>query len=204
MRVITGGNEAFSALVLGDQNPTNQFYFQKELDTLKTMAGGVVDGFVERANQAYHMFNNANVRAIAQAALNQIKGFFVPNTILAIDTLAGLQTAGTVMQRWIMACPEVREIYHKQQCDGYSDSYHDNHPDKTGMDHYDYTVVTDGIVFTDKNGRDYSNQVIQDYAPGDYELDFPQQVSILKTWDIVRHYMTLAQKDPTSAWNTDL
>ena len=204
MKVIAGGNEAFAALVFGQQNPNNQQYFQNEINTLKNFAGSVVDGFVERANQAYHMFNNANVKAIAQAALNQVRGFFVPNVITRIDTLAGLQTAGTVMQRWIMACPEVREVYHKQQCDGYSDSYHDKQPGKVGYEQYDYSLVMEGIVQTDDKGRDFSIQTVQDLAPGDSELEFAQQTSILQTWELTKHFMRMGQKDPTSPWNTDL
>lgn len=152
----------------------------------------------------FNSFHGDRVVQIAKAALNQVRGFFKPDEIVNLTTIEDLQVAQAAMRRMIMANPVVRELYHKQRCDGYSDSYVDADPGKIGWDHYDYCRVMTGIVeVTDESWKFTS--VAHDQRPGDSELDFHDQFSVVaQTWPSLEAIMAQAAKDPTSEWNNDL
>ena len=51
-----------------------------------------------------------------------------------------------------MAQPDIRSLYHKGHCDGYSDTYVDMEPGLVGEQHYDYRRVMDGVVEETETG----------------------------------------------------
>jgi len=108
-----------------------------------------------------------------------------------------------MMQRFIMANPMVRQLYHDQRCDGYSGTYIDVQPDATKEDHYDYKRVMNGIVQQDGDGTMFYTQYMDQLHHGDKELALAEQVSILDTWEIAEMFIK-AGNDPTSVWNESL
>lgn len=204
MRIVQGGQAAFNALAFGSKPPELRSFFEERLQSINAGIGGYSEKFKARANEMFNSFHGDRVVQIAKAALNQVRGFFKPDEIVNLTTIEDLQVAQATMRRMIMANPVVRELYHKQRCDGYSDSYVDADPGKIGWDHYDYCRVMTGIVeVTDESWKFTS--VAHDQRPGDSELDFHDQFSIVaQTWPSLEAIMAQAAKDPTSEWNNDL
>lgn len=203
MRIVYGGEDAFNALAFGAQNPNNQKFFQQQLASVANITGDITNSFYQRAQQLYHSVYNEQSINFAKAALNQVRGIFQPDVIRPLVDIENLQIAGSQMQRWVMTNPAVREVYHNQRCDGYSDSYIDQEPGKIGWEHYDYRRVMNGIAQVEPDGPLFTH-VYEQLKPGDTELDFTDQVSILQTWGALEHFMRAAHKDPTSPWNNDL
>ena len=204
MRIVQGGQAAFNALAFGSKPPELRSFFEERLQSINAGIGGYSEKFKARANEMFNSFHGDRVVQIAKAALNQVRGFFKPDEIVNLTTIEDLQVAQATMRRMVMANPVVRELYHKQRCDGYSDSYVDADPGKIGWDHYDYCRVMTGIVeVTDESWKFTS--VAHDQRPGDSELDFHDQFSIVaQTWPSLEAIMAQAAKDPTSEWNNDL
>lgn len=204
MRIVQGGQAAFNALAFGSKPPELRSFFEERLQSINAGIGGYSEKFKARANEMFNSFHGDRVVQIAKAALNQVRGFFNPDEIVNLTTIEDLQVAQATMRRMIMANPVVRELYHKQRCDGYSDSYVDADPGKIGWDHYDYCRVMTGIVeVTDESWKFTS--VAHDQRPGDSELDFHDQFSVVaQTWPSLEAIMAQAAKDPTSEWNNDL
>lgn len=204
MRIVQGGQAAFNALAFGSKPPELRSFFEERLQSINAGIGGYSEKFKARANEMFNSFHGDRVVQIAKAALNQVRGFFKPDEIVNLTTIEDLQVAQAAMRRMIMANPVVRELYHKQRCDGYSDSYVDADPGKIGWDHYDYCRVMTGIVeVTDESWKFTS--VAHDQRPGDSELDFHDQFSVVaQTWPSLEAIMAQAAKDPTSEWNNDL
>lgn len=205
MIIVQGGDEAFDALAFGEQNPSNQSFlssfFQGDIGEKGT---SFFADFAHRAKARYEAFNSDEAIILGKAALNQVRGYFTPNTIRFISDLAGLQVAGDVMQRWIMANPTVRRMYHAQQCDGYSETYVDREPGKVGEDHYDYRMLMNGIVEEDADGNITHTQYMEDLIGDDQPLHAYDQFSILATNELAEHFMKAAGKDCTNIWNGDL
>ena len=204
MRIVHGGAAAFNALAFGSNPPEMRAFFEERLQSINAGIGGYSERFKTRANEMFNNLHGDKVVQIAKAALNQVRGFFAPDTIVNLTTIEDIQVAQATMRRMIMANPMVRELYHKQRCDGYSDSYVDTDPGKIGWDHYDYQRIMTGMVQVTDESWSFTS-VAHDQRPGDHELDFHDQFSIVaQTWPNLEAIMALAAKDATSEWNNDL
>ncbi len=205
MNIIYGGNEAFDAIAFGQQNPNNQSFLSSFYSSpIVSAAGSFFGNFYDNARQRFEQFNSAEAMMIAKAALNQVRGFFQPNVIRTLRDITDFQVAGTTMQRWVMANPTVREMYHQQRCDGYSDTYVDAEPGKIGENHRDWRAVMTGMVQETDDGWKTVQYVDEPIDGVETNLDFTDKVSILRSWLNADVYMAAAAKDPTSPWNTDL
>lgn len=207
MQIVYGGDEAFAATICGIQNPINRQYFEQQINQARSIIGDTFGDFGKRfvngAQDLYDRFNSDRALELAKAALNQVKGLFQADIIRSISDITQFQIATPVMQRWIMANPMVRELYHEQKVDGYSDTYVDKDPGKVGKDHYDWRRVDNGMVHVADEGW-YADQYAEELRPGDEELDACDQFRIMSSWHALENLLLQNKKDPTSPWNNDL
>ena len=201
IQVIHGGNtDSFDMLAFPMQNPANAHYIQHQLANFSQSLTDIGRKFIETSQQIYERVNDSNVLRTARAAIRMAGGMFHPNEIVELTTLQELRFAQPIMQRYIMAEPNLRELYNKQQCDGYSDSYANIDPGCIKEDHYDYRRVMHGIIVdkVDEEGNDTwsATQYYQENRGDDIELPFDEQVAILQTWDIVKLFVN-AGADPS-------
>lgn len=209
INVVYGGADAFDALAYGiDQNPANTNYFQRQIESISNTLTDVGQSFFSNTQQLYNQVNNSETMRIARAAVRTAKSLFQPNQILSIFDIHQMQNAPIVMQRWIMANPVVREQYHKQLIDGYSDSYIDVAPNVIGENHYDYRRVMDSIIqetITDDGEDSWSVKFYPDEIfEGDKELSHDEKVDILSTWNIAEMFINAGKSDPTSPWDSKM
>lgn len=205
MKTISGGYDAFDALVYGNQSQGNIDYFQSQialLPTIKTV-GEIGRSFLNNAVNTYERFNGSEAMRLFRAAKAQAATLFQPEIIKSLWDITNFQTASLTMQRWVMANTVVRTMYHEQRCDGYSDTYVDVDPGKIGKDHYDWRRVMDGVVVNTDDSWE-ANFYIEDIRQGDRLLDSAEKADILTTWQIAEMFMSAADRDPTSAWNSNL
>ncbi len=204
INVIHGvGTNGFDAIIYPDQPLINQQYFQNQISTFSNTLNDFGRQFMEAARDAYQAINNSEAVHMAKVAIRAAKGIFKTNQIMPLNDLVDFQAATPTMQRWVMACPEVREMYHKQRCDGYSDSYVDMHPGFMRDDHYDYRRVMDGVIeATDDSWsvKFYPDDLLE----GDRELDHHEKSMILDTWATARLFMDGAKADPTNPFGGKL
>jgi hypothetical protein len=107
------------------------------------------------------------------------------------------------MQRWIMAEPTVRELYHDQRCDGFSDTYVDMEPGKVGEEHYDWRRVMSGVVRYDDDTV-VAKFYMDDLREGDRELDSWEKISIVGSWEVLKIAVSQMNEDPTSVFGDKL
>jgi hypothetical protein len=115
-----------------------------------------------------------------------------------------MQNASLTMQRWIMAEPTVRTLFHKQLCDGYSDTYVDMYPGRVGEDHYDYRRVMNGVVVPHEERGGDATTYMEDLIPDDVELDLNDQIDIISSWQFIQAKVAERNEDPTSKYNGTL
>jgi len=99
-----------------------------------------------------------------------------------------------------MACPTVREMYHRQQCDGYSSTYVDFHPGDIGKDHYDWRLVNTGLVVETPDDPNWEWSAVNylDDSDNDVFLSLREKLDIKATWAYVASLMVPGKEDPTS------
>lgn len=211
MRIVIGGDEAFNAIAFGTKSQRQFDVLQNHLtqagEWATARAGSFGQSFFDGAMADFEISRSDTTLELARMAVNQVSGVYQHDVVRSINTLEGFQIATPVMQRWLMAEPTVRELYHQQRLDGWSDTYVDHAPGKVGEDHYEWRRVNSGIVkFTDDGWYcdEYSEEL---YEPDD-ELSHSDQVRIMRSQDWLKALALQAMKDsttdPTNAWDVEL
>lgn len=204
--VLNGTNAMFDALIFGAGNRSGQEYVaQLNQSFVSNVAAPVLDMYYQM--QQHSMFQTYRDEALRnlKALGRGISNAFQTNGVNELYDIGQMQHATLVMQRWIMACPEIRTMYHENRIDGYSDSYEDRAPGFVGVDHYEYRQVTNGITMSHNDEEEYTRYNWSEVPlHHDDELTFDEQMSILYTWDRARAALELGKEDPTSKWNQSL
>ena len=205
------GVDAFDALVFGAPMQNNLDYFNQQyqnfIQNANQFVGDLGAKFVQAASNIYNNY-------VSPTAIQRIKSILRQTdihdehskAIVPLMNLEDIQRASLTMQRWVMANPVVRERYHNQQLDGYSDTYLDMDPGSIGMTHYDYRMVTEGTVEIITNEHDEPEGTLykqyfmdSELRDGDSLLDLGEKVDIKDTWSIVEAYLRKGDEDPTSS-----
>lgn len=207
MAVISGDSSVIDALLFGAPSPSSQNFFRNEINRFANSAVGDFGAMmVGKMQNLYESFHNSAAMNMMQAALNQTRALVMPDTIYRFSRIEDFQIAQPQMQRYIMANPMIRQMYHEQKCDGYSDSYIDLYPDKIGKNHVDYQIVTNGLVEDDPVGdmswTNYSGAY--DQKNGCLVLNAAQQHAIFPSWRELERIAREGEFDPVSPWNTKL
>lgn len=190
---------AFDALVYGENHPGTVQFMQNQLDFVANTFKDKGNYFIERSRAAFETFNNSNAINYARRVISSIGKNINTEYVITLTELEQMQQASLTMQRWIMANPQIRSMYHNQTIDGYSSTYVDVFGDVKGDAHYDYRRVMNGIMQEDKNGEPFFiNYLYDDLRENDRELTFGEQISIIETWSRINRIIDLNKNDPTS------
>ena len=204
IQISYGDPNEFNYLIYGEKDPGTLNYLENQFTKFSNVLSDAGHAFFSNAKSVYDSFNSSEALRLARAAVRKVGSLFRPDAIRSILELGDMQTAPLTMQRFIMAEPTVRQMYHEQRIDGYSDSYVDMDPGVTGENHYDYRRVMDGIVQTTDDGDEFVTWYIDDLRDGDRTLDITEKVDIMNTWDIVKDLLLNGDRDPTSVWGNKL
>jgi len=199
--------DSFNYLAFPDQNPDTARYIQNQLTNFSNTLTDVGLSFMNASQDIYKQINDSMSVRAAKAAVRRAKGMFHPNVIVYQDNIEDIRSSQPIMQRYNMAQPTVRELYHKQRCDGYSDTYRDMHPGDIKHDHYDYRRVMDGIIYDDVNDEGEYTWAVNTYAHDnigdDVDLTFDEKTDIISTWELIEMFMKEGE-DPTDIYENKL
>ena len=208
INVLRGGDPMlFNRMLFPEATPETQQWLHSQFHRDNTMLTDMGRQFMHKATALYQQLNDGSLMQRARSVVRGVKGLLHPNAIVAIESIADLQCAKPVMQRYIMANPTIRKLYHRQLCDGYSDSYVDHEPGVVGEAHYDYRRVMNSVVveYLTPEGQDTWKSVMypDDLVEGDRELEADERFLILRSWDLVKEAIGL-KRDPTDIFNGEL
>lgn len=202
VNVIQGAGAAgFDYMMFPEQAHSSQAYLQQQLTRFSDTLTDVGKGFLSATKTLYESVANSDAIRKAKAAIRLATGMFHPNMIRPLETLEDLQSAQPMMQRYIMAEPTIRKLYHEQKCDGYNDSYVDVEPDRIGETHHDYQRVMTGVVQEVDNEDGSSTwratQYYHEPYPDEADLTANERVDIINTWEYARLFAETLS-DPTN------
>lgn len=204
-RIHDGGPASFNAAIYGMPHPGTQQFLQQGIESMSLSLNEAGQRFMAGTREIYERVNGSHAMRMLRASGRKLKSIWQSDSIRALVTIGETQHAPLSMQRYIMAEPEVRKLYHQQRCDGYSGSYIDQEPGLIGEAHYDYRRVTNGMFIEQPNGDLVAVTYFEELHEGDRELLLEEAVDIFElTWNTVRNAIRAGGEDPVSKYNAEL
>lgn len=195
----------FDYLLFPEQHQNNASYVQQQFEQFSTTLTEAGKRFMENAKAVYQQIVESDAANLARLAIRNAKALFQSNHILPLLDIDALQTAAPLMQRYIMAQPDIRQMRYENRCDGFSDTYVDIEPGKIGESHYDYRRVLNEMVQEVGDGESWKVvSYAEDLNQEDRELTLDEKVCILNTWDVVKMFIQAGDQDPTNPWGGKL
>mgnify|MGYP001626189315 CR=1 FL=1 len=195
-QVITGNDIELDGLLYPTQHVNTMQFIQSNLSQIPSTIIGAAQNLFQEAAQKYKQLQSSATMMRVMNALKLAKNTKQENIIYEINNIEDSQLATVTMQRWLMACPEVRTLYHEQRCNGYSDTYVDVEPEKVGEDHYDWRQVMTGVVRYDSDDI-VSKFYMEELKPGDRELNPYEKIAIVNSWEVMKIAVSQMLEDPT-------
>ena len=207
-QIIHGGAAMFDAMLYGGSKQNTINFLNRQFENVSQHLSDAGKQFYQGAYDAFQKANNDYASRMLRAAGRAINNMWMTDRIQPLTDVGQLQHAMPTMQRWVMAEPGTRKLYHQQRVEGYSDTYVDMDPGRVGRDHYDYRQATSGLLFVDETPDDEGNYGWHattwagGLREGDEGLTFADQVDIQDTWRKIRELRTSGcEEDPTSRFN---
>lgn len=199
MHVFTA-DDAFNAFIYPEKNAGGLEYLRNQFNNFTGVLTNTANSFIQSSREQFERFNSNAAIEFARNVVKSVigKAEVTTDRVTTLWEVNQFQGASLQMQRWVMANPVVREVYHDQRCDGYSDTYFDAQPKVRGEDHYDYRRVMDGMVQYDEEGNWFAKIYFEDLLEGDRDLTHGEKTDIAYTWSKLEYLMALGKDDPTS------
>lgn len=202
---ITGDTNTFRALAYGRPDMlTLDWCRQREQQHLMMLDPLVRANYESMAGTVLGAIDYESIANMSRALRNQADGVWLTNDIIPLTTIGEFQNPPPVMVDWIMANPDVREMYHNQQIAGYDEYYVDHDHGLRGYDHYHYRRVKNGIFEENTQGEMVAVEWFDDLRKPTDDLLFGEQLVIMKVWDEMSKILAEGNVDPTSRFNASL
>ena len=198
---VNGGADVLDVMAGGRLDESAQEWFQQQAYALQNTVSGAAQQFFNQARDMYQTVSDTQAMQMLRNLTSRRNTVWSDSLVMALKSLEQMQTAGPVMQRYIMANPVARERYLNDTLEGYGDSYNNVHGDAIGHTHIDYRQVTNALVEATDNGwvaRNYFE--FSDTTA----LSQSDRLNILNTWDLLEHYLDEGDEDPTSPYGNPL
>lgn len=194
----------FNAMAFAEPHPQTVQFLEGMNQQPTNVLSETAQQFMDASKSMYDQFMGSEAMRFMRAAGRTLAHSTDSNEIRELKTVDDMQQAPLKMQRYVMANPVVRQWYHDQRLDGYSDTYVDRFPRVTGEDHYDYRRVMNGIVEVEDDGQWYFVEYNEELIDGDRELLADEQFDIYNTWQRMATKLFEGEDDPTSVYNSEL
>jgi len=199
------GNDLIDVFSGGVPDQDTTSWLQQRSQQLMGQISGAGRAFIESSRSLYQMVNETQAAQMLRNLGTKHQDAWRQSTIARLESIEAVQTANPVMQRWIMANPNVRKRYLNQELEGYAESYVNHHGDTVGQEHYDYRRVMTGIMERPREDEDWKVRIFCDpSARDDQQLTIWQRKDILNTWAFIDTLLEEAEEDPTSEYGAPM
>lgn len=198
VRVVAGGDDAFNAMIYPDQLDVNRNYFMNNIQQLSTLVTNTASDFYQKTQQLFEQVNSSEAMRVAKNALKAVNSLFTRDVVMELIDIEKMQLAKPVMQRFIMANPEILTRYREGTIDGYSDSYVDVNKGDIGRTHYDYRRVMDGVLLETEDSYQV-NYYPDELRENEIVITHDDKVSIMNTWENLLAFIEQGL-DPTNQY----
>ena len=169
----------------GDRSHIVADYLHTQMQTMPVYQGNPYHDRVMQSVQASYAYLTDSATRHMVATTMQQAGVDLGDTFInELVTFEQFQSANLTMQRWVMACPDVRNLYLQDNIDGYTDTYVNTSGKRVGEQDYHYQLAMSGVPVDNADGTETVRfyHAEDDLYPGDRKLDHHEKVSIQHTW----------------------
>ncbi|MND14826.1 hypothetical protein D3C81_193550 [compost metagenome] len=203
-RYIEGGALAFNELAYAPRAPETLQFLQDQAAVFSQNLTATGRAFMQTATAKWDQYFGENAMRAARAAVRSVQTMWDADVIRTLTSIAQMQHAPQVMQRYIMADPFIRDMFLQQKLDGYSDTYVNKHGNAVGHAHYDYRRLMNGVVQEREDGAWEAWTFWEELEPGDVELKFDEQFELIDSIGNIVRKIRQGKDDPTSRYNSSL
>jgi hypothetical protein len=171
-------------LVYGDKTNVIKSYLEQQLAQIPAVFNEFGQRVYETLNQSYHWVTDQLTKYQIFNQLKQQNVHLGNNAFRELLSFEELQNANILMQRWVMAHPDVRYLYLENNIEGYPDTYVNVFGNDIGENDYNYRRVMDGVLQSDDE-KWWFKVYNEDLMIGDRELEHREKVMILNTWKCI-------------------
>lgn len=191
-------DERAEALLFPTMLKSNVDYLRNQFAQVSTIVDPAQQMFLQQARAAVEANYGLDAELRRQQILMQNlgTGYASQSSILPLQDIEDFQAASPLMQKYIMACPEVHAMYTAQQIEGYYQSYVDPCVDLPLWTNPYYQQVANGLVMED--GR--CSIIVDEEVP---ELSAAERMAVLTAWENAALHLQ-GQYDPTSVSNQEI
>lgn len=194
--VVTIPEAALDYAIYGDNTRTISNYLTHQLQQMPQAMNAFGSRIYNAMLASYNYVNDVMTKHSLMGTLQQRGIDVIDNYIMPLHSVQALQNANPTMQRWVMAHPEVKQLYNEQNIDGYSDSYVNIFGKGVGEEDYNYRLIMDGIL-QDDGKQSWTKHYDEELIPGDRRLDHPEKVMILSTHEYMSYVLASSDIDFT-------
>lgn len=202
--VLEGGADHFGALAFGRTSQATLQMLDSYNQRVSQNFQVAERQFSDKMRDVFARVDESEAMRLARAVGRKIRNFWSTEDIHPLTNIGMAQHASVTMQRWVMAEPTVRKMYHEQKVEGYVDSYVDVHGQVYGSNHYDYRRATQGLIVETPEEGWQAATYMEDLLEGDRELLLDEKADIQATWEFIRGALKRKKDDPTSPTNAAL
>lgn len=196
-QVVTVPEGALNYILYGDNTEVLGNYIKNQLETIPQAVTGFAGRVYDNLRSSYNYVTDYLTKVNIFHSLNDVGVTVANNYIVPLVTFEEFQTANPTMQRWVMASPEIKSLYLKQNIDGYSDTYVNVFGEGEKEHDYNYRRVMSGALVDIDEHTSRVSIYEDELYPGDRELDYHEKIIVRSTWDNIRLLMSESDFDFT-------
>lgn len=198
--VIRGGSSVEDSLLYRPLENNVLNYLNQHIDTAIQATRNLSQTFIDGVHSLYNKFNSDQARLQSKLAMNYA-GQHIDQNMIHYVKYEQLHAANLMMQRYILAHPQLGELHSQDMCYGYQDTFIPLEPGKYGKDTIEYSRVMDGVIQFEEDGKSFieTYSIYDNDTHGD-DIDIIDQISILRSWDNVSRMIAnkIDPSDPIS------
>lgn len=194
-QIMTGGLMEFESITTVPVSYQTNMFLSNMYTNWQQQLSPMQQSFYGSLGSMYNYVDPEQLAAIARETLKKHSDLWRDHIIAEYSLMQHFQNASPVMQPWIMAMPEMSQLYIDGSITGYATNIPMIDHQSVGMDRYHYRRAIDGMYMEDGT----ATIMYEDIQDPTHELTRVQQVDIQNTWDNLREFLNLSDTDPTSA-----
>lgn len=199
-QIMTGGILEYEALTTVPMSYNANLFLNNMYTQWQQQMSPMQQTFYNNLGSMYSYMTPDEMLRIQQQTLQKHDDLWRDHMVCVYSTMVHFQNASPVMMPYIMAMPELSQLFAAGQVDGYvSTGFKAVDANKVGMDRYHYRRAIDGLYMEDPTTGDFNAIVMyEDVLDPSDELSRLQQADIQRTWDAARVLLHTQEMDFTS------
>lgn len=192
-------NDTFRGMTRGLPSREDLGFLKGRLESAMREAGEAGARFYGRARESLESFNLSAMRQRLDNLQDKLNFRWRDDRPRLLCNLAEFQQAGPYAQRWLMINPRLRQLKHRNRCDGWAGSHLDDTHGRWGRDDDDYRTVMNGAqIRADDEETHYVTYLNQLDEHGEEAMSAGEKHIHRRNSEVIDMFLDIGYHDPSS------